>query len=131
MVGRRFLAWVKSHRKGAGENIPIVPSRPLLQLEASSSGSTPTLQRRKSDGEQSGSAIRLNLSLRFDLAQQVEQRCRSHPFLVITSLFRAQLVMPRHNLYPFPRIASPFWAQQAERHQGSQLFPAITPPFPM
>ena len=94
MVGQRFLAWVKGRRKGDSESIDsTVLQRPLSQLGASSSGSTPTSQRRSSDGEQSRSSIRFNLSLRFDLAQQVEQHCRFHPFLVIISLFRAQLVM--------------------------------------
>ena len=152
MVGRRFLAWVKGPRKGESENTPIVPSRPLSHLGDSSSGSSPALQRRNSDGEQSRSSIRFNLSLQFDLAQQVEQHCRFHPFPVTTSLFLAQLVMRRHKSYlflkttspflaqqlirnhtfhPSPTITSPFWPQQAERRQGSQLFLTITPPFLM
>ena len=153
MVGRRFPAWVKGSRKGDSESIdPTVLQRPPSQLGASSSGSAPTSQRRNSDGEQSRSAIRFNLSLQFDFAQQVEQHCRFHPFLVIISLFRAQLVMRRHKSYlflkttspflaqqlirshtfhPSPTITSPFWTQQAERRQGSQLFLTITPPFLM
>ena len=130
MVCRKFLAWLKGPRKGDTEKTnATVLQRPLSQLGASSSGYTPILLRRKSDSEQSRSSIRFNLSLQFGFAQQVEQHCRFHPFLVTTSLFLAQLVMRRHNFYLFLKTTSPFLAQQLIRNHTFHPSPTTTSPF--